>query len=344
MGITSRPTILIGLGIIAGTLIWYVVFLREHTQLVGVSNELLQKKVIEPLVAKAEDYAAARRDAFPVILLPLSNPATEGALLHLGTALAKARRARLHLAHVVGVPVQTPLEAGRIEFEQMRREQETLLDIASRHASEQGIRARAIALVAHNVPAALLNIADIEQTDIILMGWRGDVRGPLRRRTNVAGVAKAADCNILVLKDNGLSEVDQILVPVGGGPHTKLGLKVAQQLAEQWGATITAMTVKVGREYSDAISAFNLGSRKFTPDFGEEFVRGILKEVGVTAEIVAVIDTDISNGIINIAADYDLIIIGASEEWVVHKWLFGSIPDKVANIAPVSVLMARSKD
>ncbi len=344
MGITSRPTILIGLGIIAGTLIWYVFFLRKHTQLVGVSNELWQKKVIRPLVARAEDYAATRRDAFPVILLPLSNPATEGALLRVGTALAKATRARLHLAHVVILPRQTPLEAGRMEYEQMRREQETLLDVASRHASEQGIRARANTLVAHSVPSALLNIADIEQADIILMGWLGNVRGPLLRGTNVREVAKVADRNILVLKDNGLNKVDRILVPVGGGPHTKLGLKVAQQLAAQWGASITAMTVKVDREYSDHRSGFDLENRQFLQDFGEEFVCDILKEVGVTAEIVAVSDTDISHGIINIAADYDLIIIGASEEWVVHQWLFGSIPDKVANQASVSVLMARSKD
>lgn len=343
MGLTSRPTILIGLGIIAGTLIWYVLFLREHTQLVGVSNELWQMKVIRPLVAKAEDYAAARRDAFPVILWPLSNPATEGALLRVGTALAKARSSRLHLAHVVSLPRQTPLEAGRMEFEQMRREQETLLGVASRRASEQGIRARVNALVAHSVPSALLNIADIEQTDIILMGWRGDVRGPRLRGTNVAGVAKSADRNILVLKDNGLSKVNRILVPVGGGPHTKLGLKIAHQLAAQWRATITAMTVKVDREYSDAVSAFDLGSRHILQDFGEEFVCDLLKEVGVTAEIVVVTDTEISQGIIKTAPDYDLIIIGASNEWAVRQWLFGSIPDRVANHVSVPVLMVRSK-
>jgi len=344
MGITSRPTILIGLGIIAGTLIWYVLFLREHTQLVGVSNELWEKKVIRPLVAKAEEYAAARRDVFPVILLPLSNPATEEALLRVGAALAKARRARLHLAHVVSLPRQTPLEAGRIEYEKMRREQETLLDVASRRATEQGIRARANALVAHSVPSSLLNIADIEQTDIILMGWRGEVRGPLLRGTNVAGVAKVADRNILVLKDNDLSKVDRILVPVGRGPHAKLGLQVAQQLAAQWGATITAMTVLLDRDYSDAVSAFDPESWEAHQGPGEEFVRDLLKEVGVTAEIAVVIDTDISQGITSIAADYDLIIIGASDEWAVRRWLFGSIPDKVANQASVSVLMVRSKD
>jgi len=231
-----------------------------------------------------------------------------------------------------------------MEFEQMRREQETLLDVASRHAADQGIRVRANALVAHNVPSAILNVADIEQPDLILMGWRGDVRGPRLRSTNVAGVAKVADRNVLVLKDNGLSEVRRILVPVGSGPHTKLGLIVAQQLATEWGATITAMTVQVGRGYSDAKSDFDRESLQFFQGLAEEFVRDGLKEAGVTAEIAAVIDTDISQAIINTAADYDLIIIGSSNRWALRQWLFGSLPDKVANNASASVLMVRSKD
>jgi len=344
MGLTSRPTILIGLGIIAGTLIWYALFLRKHTQLVGASNVLWKQKVIEPLVAKAEDYAAARRDAFPIILLPLSNPETEESLLRVGTALAKARRARLHLAHVVSVPMQTPLEAGRMEFEQMRREQETLLDVATRHAAEQGIRVRANALVAHSVPSAILNVADIEQPDLILMGWRGDVGGPVLRNTNVSGVVKVADRNVLVLKDNGLNEVHRILVPVGSGPHSKLGLMLAQQLAEEWGAAITAMTVQVGQGYSGAKSDFDRESLQFFQGLAEEFVRKILKKAGVTAEIAALIDTDIGQAIINTAASYDLIIIGASNEWAVPQWFFGSVPDKVANNASASVLMVRSKN
>ena len=343
MGITSRPTILIGLGIIAGTLIWYVLFLRKYTQLEGASNVLWKQKVIEPLVAKAEDYAAARRDAFPVILLPLSNPETEESLLRVGTALAKARRARLHLTHVVSVPMQTPLEAGRMEFEQMRREQETLLDVASRHAAEQGIRARANALVAHSVSSAILNVADIEQPDLILMGWRGDVSGPILRGTNVAGVVKVANRNVLVLKDNGLNEVHRILVPIGSGPHSRLGLMVAQQLAAEWGAVITAMTVQVGQGYSGAKSDFDRESLQFFQDLAEDFVRKALKEADVTAEIAAFIDTDISQAIIKTATSYDLIIIGASNEWAVPKWLFGTLPDKVANHASASVLMVRSK-
>jgi nucleotide-binding universal stress UspA family protein len=40
-------------------------------------------------------------------------------------------------------------------------------------------------------------------------------------------------------------------------------------------------------------------------------------------------------------AGYDLIAIGASEEWFLKNLLFGSIPDQVANGASCSVLMVR---
>jgi len=339
MSLTSRPTVLIGLGIVIGTLLWYVLVLRKHTILVGASNILLKQKVIEPLVAKAEAYAEARRDEFPVILLPLANPETHGALLRVGTALAKAKKARLHLVHIVQVPPQTPLEAGRMAFEQARKEQEILLDMATRHVSDQGIRARANALVAHDVPSALLNVADMEPPDLILLGWRGEVRG-----TNLTGVVKAVDRNVLVLKDNGLNSVKRILVPVGRGPHSKLGLKVAKQLADQWDATITAMTVQVGQGYAEAKSDFDHESLRLFQDLAGEYVRDALKKTQVKAEVSVVISTDIGQAIVDTAKDHDLIIIGASEEWAVRQWLFGSLPDKVANNASASVLMVRSSD
>ena len=53
--------------------------------------------------------------------------------------------------------------------------------------------------MAHDVPSTLPSVADMEQPELILMGWRGEVRGK-----NVKGVVKAADRNVLVLKNHGL--------------------------------------------------------------------------------------------------------------------------------------------
>lgn len=41
---------------------------------------------------------------------------------------------------------------------------------------------------------------------------------------------------------------------------------------------------------------------------------------------------------------YDLVVIGASEEWFLYNWLFGAIPDLVAERAPCSVLQVRKHE
>jgi APA family basic amino acid/polyamine antiporter len=341
---TSRVSLIIGYMIVAASFVWYLLFLRKGTHLVGASNILLREKVIHPLFVRAEEFIVARRGEFPTILVPLANPDTEQSLLKVSTALARSRRARLQLIHVVNVPLQTPLEAGRMAYEKRRQEKKTLLDIASRHAAEQGVRARASAIVAHNVPSAILSIADVDQPDLVVMGWHGEVRMPRIQRTNVAGVLKVAKGNVLVLKTRGLGEVERILVPISGGPHAKLGLKVASELAAEWGASMTAFNIQVGRGPSAARSEFDRESIRLFRGVAEDFVRDTLDEVGVQAEINVVMEIDIVRAIVHAAADHDLIVMGASNEWTLRRWLFGSIPDKVANRAPASVLMVRSKE
>ena len=61
------------------------------------------------------------------------------------------------------------------------------------------------------------------------------------------------------------------------------------------------------------------------------------------SEIRVDIATDVAQAIIRAAEDHDLIVMGASNEWTLRRWLFGSLPDQVANRAPVSVLMVRSQ-
>lgn len=133
---TSRLSLVIGNLIIATSFVWYVLFLRKETKLEGASNILLRYKIIKPLMVRAEEYLAVRHEAISTILVPLANPETERSLLRVSTALAKQREARLHLIRVINVPRQTPLEAGRMEYEKRREEQETLLDIASRPDSQ----------------------------------------------------------------------------------------------------------------------------------------------------------------------------------------------------------------
>jgi APA family basic amino acid/polyamine antiporter len=341
---TTRTTLLIGYLIIAASFVWYVVFLRKGTRLVGASSILWQQKVVKPLVVRAEEYFSGRREMIPTILLPLANPETEQSLLKVGIALAKSRRARLRLVHVVHVPMQTPLEAGRMQYESLRKEKESLLDLASRHSAEQGIKARSSAIVAHNVSSAILSVAETEHPELVIMGWRGGDRMPRIQRNTVSGVLKLAKGNVLVLKDRGLHQLKKILVPVSGGPHAQLGLKLAQELATQWNATITALNVQRGKGVSASCSEYDRQSVELFQSEAMNFVQETLIGAGVKADPHVILDTDIVGAIVRVANDHDLIVMGASNEWFLRRRLFGSIPDQIANAAMISVLMVRSEE
>ncbi len=339
---TSRLTLVIGYIILGGSFAWYMIFLRKETRLVGASQVLWQTKVLKPLAARAEEYISSRRSVFPVLLIPLANPETEKSLLKLSTALARQRKAKLRLIHVIQVPIQTPLEAGRLEYDQRRMEQETLLDVASRHALEQGVRSVASAVVAHNIPSAILSAAEMESPDFIIMGWKGEVHSPQWRVTNVAQVLKLAKGNVLVLKDRGLESVKRILVPMSGGQHAALGLKLASELAAEWGVDITAVKVLKGEGVSVDSSDFDRQSMALFRGQAESFGFDLLEKTGITAQVKVITSTDIVKAIVGEAETSDLIVMGASNEWSLRQRLFGSIPDQVANQAPVSVLMVRS--
>jgi len=342
---TSRLALVIGYLIIAGAFTWYMFFLRKGTQLVGASSALWRQKVFLPLMARAEDYIAARREALPVLLVPLSNPETEQSLLKLSTSLARGRRARLRLVHVVSIPPQTPLEAGRLDYEQRRREKDSLLDRAARHAAEAGVRAAKSAIVAHNIPSAILSVSDMEPPEMIIMGWRGESRFPITRGSNMSGVLKVAKQNVLVLKDRGLESVRRILVPISGGPHARLGLELAQQLAAEWKASLTALKVQkgeTGKAEKEADSELYRQSVALFQSQAEEITSRALREAEVQAEVKVVIGPDTVRAIIAESENHDLVVMGASNEWSLRLKLFGSIPDAVADHAPVSVLMVRS--
>lgn len=54
----------------------------------------------------------------------------------------------------------------------------------------------------------------------------------------------------------------------------------------------------------------------------------------------------IAGGILEEAenGEYDLLVIGASNEWGVKSLLAGAIPDAIADQAPCSVLMVRRRE
>ena len=172
---------------------------------------------------------------------------------------------------------------------------------------------------------------------LILMGWRGQLSTRRVSGSVVKDVVHGAPCDVAVLRDRGVTEGDirDILVPIGGGPHARLALRLAWDVAEAEGGSL--ILVRIFPEPEDVCEVEMDVLRQLVEDelgtvpeeitfrlrCRESVAEGILEEASQTDE------------------NYDLIVIGASEEWFLRDLLFGSIPDRVADRVSCSVLMVR---
>ncbi len=139
-----------------------------------------------------------------------------------------------------------------------------------------------------------------------------------------------------VLRDRGLDQVKRVLIPAGGGPHARLGIELAHRLVTSEAGQLTVLRVLLGKEDPDLEQE----------DLLHKLVEEVLGEANERVQVKTVRANSVVGGIATEAdeGDYDLVVIGASEEWFMRNWLFGSIPDVVAERVPCSVLLVRKRE
>jgi nucleotide-binding universal stress UspA family protein len=130
-------------------------------------------------------------------------------------------------------------------------------------------------------------------------------------------------------------ELGQVLVPTGGGPHARLALRLAWDIVRASGGTLTL--TRIFPEPEDVCEV--------ELDVLRQLVEDELGEIPEAITFRLKCRESVAEGILEEATeaeeDYDLVVIGASEEWFVRDLLFGSIPDRVADSVSCSVLMVR---
>jgi nucleotide-binding universal stress UspA family protein len=146
-----------------------------------------------------------------------------------------------------------------------------------------------------------------------------------------------------VLRDRGIGEkqIERVLVPVGGGPHARLALQLAWDIARAEGGTVTALRILPTEGEVDL---------EVEQDVLSQLIEDVIGEIPEDVDMRLTRNDSIAEGILAEAEPcegqpvHDMIAIGASEEWFLKNLLFGSIPDRVANGADCSVLMVRKAE
>ncbi|HKZ99854.1 MAG TPA: amino acid permease [Thermoplasmata archaeon] len=323
VGIASKLVIALSLWAIEPTA-WFIA-LGWIGMGLGVYYLHEKKEVVEGVTRVVEAILPAARERYR-ILLPIED-FDRVELVDFAALVAKVEDAELTLLHVIEVPPALPIDAiDRFYVSEVRWN----LGKLRRRAEELGVTARARVEVSHKVFDAILENIREDETDLLVLGWKGGWRKGRILGANVDRFVQEAPCDVVVFKTAGLKEkVERILVMNAPEWHVSYATSYAILLAKQHRARITILSaVQTDRELEK--------ERAYSARLAE-----MCKTHGVPYEEKFVKVRNIADAVVAEAAGHDLIALGASSEWRLTQFAFGPMQDQIARRVGVPTLMVR---
>ena len=290
-----------------------------------------------------------RRRAPYRILLPLANPRTARDLVRIGSGVSNGRATEITALGIVEVPEGVSLSEGATQARTARR----LLQRVLTFGDEEGVEIRTMVRIGRRAADGVIEAVGEEGTDLVIFGWGGPpspaaaaraeaARGPRRDgpavfSPTIDAVVRESPCDIAVVKQRGVDDVQSILVPVRGGPHAELSMRLARDLGKRFGAQVAVLHVVPKGTGERALQREQEALDRFVREHGgTRRVRGILREA-----------TSVRTAIIRESASHDLVVMGASAQpsnaEPDGRFLFGSVADMVASKAKPTVIVVKTK-
>jgi amino acid transporter/nucleotide-binding universal stress UspA family protein len=281
-----------------------------------------EKKEVGPKIL-VEEKELAQKDF--KIVLGIEHKEEVLPLMNLAVSIAKEKDGEIFVTHVIPLPPQTPLTAGK-RFIEERKE---FLKVADDLGEKSKIPVSFNIRVAHQIYHGLLDSVHENMGNVLILG-----SGEITARRRVLGsildpIIQQAPCDVGILKIQGEGKLKRILVPTAGGPNAKLALEWGSWIARQNRGQLTLLSVAVDEE-----------RRKRAEGCLKDTRNAILYDSQVVVEKV-VCGRDVVSAILEEGRNHDLIIIGASKEGLWRRVRFGTIPEKLARRSSVSVLVVR---
>lgn len=339
-------------------LIVYAVYSRTH---------LLDAQ--EGVLVFGRDLEREKDESTPRILVPLSSGVERHLMLDLAMGLARQMGGELIPLQVI--PISDPLAIA--EGRRVAKERNTLFKWSTRMSARSGIPTFPVTRLAHSVSEGILETADEEQCDLILLSWAiGSTQRNARMGSVLDPVILGALCDIAVVafqpdkispvepdSDEAATEegagteagrvmkIDRVLVPTAGGPHAPLATRLALLLAMEFSASVDVVYV-VGPNPDQEELAVGEQRIQSTLEAMREQAEELLEagvgmkgweQVPISSKVVTA--DSVVEGIASAGSDSDLVFLGASEESIIDQVLFGALPEQVAHECPSPVVMVK---
>ncbi len=267
------------------------------------------------------------------ILVPVADLRAAGELIQVASALMPVHegeaRGKVISLGVVEIPEELAFSEGTIPA-RMHRQQ---LGRLRRLNRSPRIEMRTLVRVHRQVWQGIVESAQEEGVDLILLGWSGRTAEHAVLGTTVDEAVRNAPCDIAVAKGLKVSAVKRILVPIRGGPHAALAFRLAMGLAERVGGTVTALRI----ETPDVVEA------ERARDI-EEFAAVVATTTNSDLVHQLVVNADsVVEAICRQAEAHHVVMMGAAAGPPDPNLLFGPIAEAVARQVERGTVIVKTK-
>jgi glycosyltransferase involved in cell wall biosynthesis/nucleotide-binding universal stress UspA family protein len=245
------------------------------------------------------------------VLVPVINDCVGQAALDAARALG----AKVTLVGIVSLPSSESLSAGASKAKEVRKRLIKLTD--GKH-----VFSRARVLVSHTPWAELLETITLEDPDLLLLDWAEHL-GALN--VTPTDVLTNPPCDIALVRGPFPKEVGRIMVPMRGGPHAELSLRIGLNLRPR---ELTALHIKLEND---------LGTD--APFQGLQAILSRMPEV----QRRDIVTTDTVRTIMEESQAFNLVVIGATARPSHAPASLGPVADQLLNDSPTAVIVVKSR-
>src|SRR5262249_11917784 len=147
-------------------------------------------------------------------------------------------------------------------------------------------------------------------------------------------VMRSAPCDIAVVKQRGLAGARRILLPMRGGPHALLTLRLATGLAERLDATITGLPIE------------RPGLDPRGDAAGRAQLEALIAQAPQPARVepLVVVADSVETAIVRAARGHQIVVMGAAPGDPHTPFLFGPITEAVAQRLDSTVVVVKTRE
>jgi len=297
--------------------------------------------VNRPVSRVLDERAKAMEETKDRIVIPVANPQTAQGLASVASVLAEASE-DTSICMLTVIPEarrrdQSAPHARQVTGHLLGRlnvRRRAILQRISDEARFRNVPLYTKVRAASSIPRGILEEVD-GNVKLVLMGWPGTLAPEQVANHPVKIVLQKARAHVAVLLNRGLDDVKRVLVPVGGGFHSRLAIRLAYEIAFPQHAEVTAIYVVCEECDMEELEDHMIHLR--------EVIEDALGQVPPRMGTRLVFADDVLHGVLQEQRrqPYDLVVIGASDEWLSRTQLFGALTDEIAEKLTCSVLLAR---